>query len=726
MTGPGLPPGSTTTKNDQPDDSRPTDPAPDAEQVDTAEGTTGESVRDGTEISQPRSGAGAEPKPTADGLSQVHTKFAHANIENLYVGADPPSRSARRKAAGRLDHDDVTQLLCGFVTPRSYDEALVALAADHVTVLEGRAGDGRQAGAVALLQELTDERLVMLSPIVTLTELSERHYDQGHGYVVVDRFVEATASDADFVWRTVRDRLRDCDAYLVITCSSGGSPTVESVRHVRWQRPELPQVLRAHLAEEHASDSRLTHLVERIPAGWRMGEVARLCARINTGEDSEEALGAFSTAPMEHVHRWFEAEPSRREILAVTALSFTSGANKRTFESFLASLEQHYDRQVPPTVPRRHGPGDDAGTAVEPVGHLRDELPARRRTLLAEDGLIVENRESTGLTTRTVLAFRAPDYRMPVLAELWSRYDLDFWDAVRAWIQDNILRFDEFQIAYGLSLLAQIDHDEVQDSYLEPWSRGRMAWPGQVTATYVLWLMCADDAMSRVALRTAVRWATNGTPPQRWTAALAFSGEVGMRYPADAVRRLWNLIAQSNESDPAARLALAGLFSSLVDSNGDASLILRVLARHLRKYRRGRDPRLLNLTMTSIIAIFTVLDHQDKRPSIFKLLRAQPERLELVVRLWADVLCNRFYRKVALEALHDGLSSLEQISDDPVRYARELGEALADALPPREHETLQRAFRTLQARSRQRASILEALLEAMRRTVPKFRQEEEE
>jgi hypothetical protein len=617
------------------------------------------------------------------------------------------TRARMLRASGKLTATDIDAALRLFVQPAMYAEARTALRRDHVVVLEGRRGVGKRTSAIALLAGEA-ERLLVLPPS-TLDDLAERKYDKDFGYVMDGQGEQepGATTDPDFAWRAIRDRVRDAGAYLTVTSritSPGKTP--EAVRHIAWAAPPIDEVLRGYLSGDESLIQRIIrHLSGTIGEDCPMAHIAELARRIGNGEDIDIVLAELDVTAR-YVKDWFDKGRTRGEILEITGLAFMAGVNERTFESALKRLNYLVAEAIPPPEA-----AEDAA--------VKDELPQKRSARLG-DGLIIRN-VANGPVSRRVLTFRRPIYQRHVLAELSSRYPAEFWDAVRTWLDQIVENGDGALVAAGLALLATVDFGEVKDSYLEPWSKGDRGWPGQMTAAYVLWLMCYDEAALPLALATAIRWAGNGGPAQRWAAAVSFSGQLGVLYPAEAVRRLWQLIIQSADIGGDACNALAGLFASLVDVGENAGTVLTMLDRQRAELLlRGRaNQHVLTRTMSATLAVLSIREVKGPHLAILKLIRAQPERVCVIGRLWAATLCHRGYRRAALDVLRAALRALPETSPAPEDDARALGEALAAALPSTEVSPLKRDLTILETRFRRgtRDSLAQILLTALDRAM---------
>ncbi|WP_424527973.1 hypothetical protein ACOZ38_00850 [Sphaerisporangium viridialbum] len=681
-------------------------------------------------------------------------------VYNMFLGSVDAARSVfgfgdalaggePAPTTGRLGGAVVSGAVDRYAPPvRPYDEALESLRSDRIVVVTGETGIGKRTGAIVLLRTVLGDGegvIVSLPPSATLKELAERGYESGYGYAVFDRTSERRAGtrrgretpgwdtdqgwpDADHTWLAVSEKVREAGAYLVVTTPNTPSRPPDSVRHVAWVRPPVAEVLRAHLGDETPEET-VAAVVAAMPEEFVMADLVLMAERIIDGRSAEEAVNeVLDQAGRRQVREWFDRGPSRRQVLEVTALAFVAGVVERGFETCMDMLSESLEMTWPEPEPAPPAPQEAASatvsTAVPPKGvaDAGAAMPQERAERHRPDGLIRFVRVSDGATSRRVLAFKEDAYRRYVLEELSERFRSALWDAVQDWLS-KLIKHEEFQlnIAAGLALLSYTTYEEIEFSYLEPWSRGECDWEGQCTAVYVLWFMCLDEALVPVALRTAEWWAGQGTAAQRLTAITAFAGELGVRFPTPAARRLWQLVVQDNALSEEAAAAFGSLFATLVANDADASHVVQHLRTQLKNVSAiGRTRRHYRLTLIAILGTLRTRSARTGNLAIIEFVREHPERLSAVAELWAAVLRHRPCRRAALKALLDALNTLGRLSGVNAEHdARMLGDALGAALPEHEYGPLKADFITLMEHSRKRparsAALTKVLLAALDR-----------
>ncbi|MGW4813821.1 hypothetical protein ACWEPB_19575 [Kitasatospora cineracea] len=626
-------------------------------------------------------------------------------------------RQGRLPETGKLTTGEIAATLDGYQAPACYSEAFAVLCRTNVVELSGAPGIGKSAGALALLRDAMAKALprevapgptVLLAPTVTLRELAGREYHAGYGYVVPGRVADTTpAEDVTHLWHRIRDQVSEARSFLVVTTAGAalGSPWRQS-----WERPDPMAIIAERLGGSGLTEPELKQLADSVPPAFRPQDLMEVVRRIAQGEPPERAVERFAVAATEIAAAWFQQPRSPREVLRVAALAFTAGTAVRTVETELQRLEEQMAVAVPSTVA---GP-DTAEKAVA-------TLPGHREQFTDSAGLAVIRSMADGVRSRRVMDFRDPVYREHVLSELYDRYDTAFWDGMRDWLNGTVrkgYRNDpelKRAVASGLALLAKCAVEEVDDSYLRPWAGGAAGWAGQETAVFTLWLMClADDSLAPVALAVAEGWATDRAAARRWAAVVAFAGELGLRYPNQAVFVIWRAIRRDDRHRQPAQQALARLFGLLTSEGEQPGRIPAQLGRDL--YTSG-DARPSVLVIETVLELVEVTDDQSGAPVVMKYLHRWPERTVVVARLWAAALRHRPSRLRALKALAVGLENLPRISDRPTTEAARLGMHLARALPPDEygplHSDLSRVAAGLHRVPRQARALIEILLAAV-------------
>jgi hypothetical protein len=315
--------------------------------------------------------------------------------------------------------------------------------------------------------------------------------------------------------------------------------------------------------------------------------------------------------------------------------------------------------------------------------------------------------------------FRHQDHREHALRELYDRYDHQLWHPVRGWLHE-ICRLDprielRGELAQAMALLARENFVEVRDAYLNEWAAGIAAERG--TAAMVLWFMSYDDRLAPVALRTALEWGENRGLNRAVTAALALGGPLGIRFPDEAMQRLCFLALRAKRIGDFARIAIAGLFAVAADDGSAATgrvlstvhtELIKAVEPHrarssessddeymaarladspvdddpdLEHYERGWTGRVAKAARSMVLDLLGAEQLDGTTLVTTKILREQPEHVELLGWLWAEVLCSAPHRRTAIDKLVETLRSLAGEQDVTEAVSR-LGAAIYAAMPP--------------------------------------------
>ncbi|MEV0586873.1 hypothetical protein [Nonomuraea sp. NPDC050310] len=597
-------------------------------------------------------------------------------VEGAVFGVDNSGGGrARRRGSGPISVEEITRVTRSYVAPGCYAEARETLVASRVVALTGPQGTGRRTGAINLLHGLA-EHLIELAPSYTLEELAGRDYRQGYGYLLcgwagarLDREV------TDFHVRALETRIKQADAHLVITGSLSSPPPMWCAR---WERPAAEAVLTAYGVPPEV----VAEAAALLTADSSMADLVELARRLASGADLTEAVDKLSASGRQRVAKWF-AGPARdaAKDFELAAMLFTYGLRERVFEELLARL-----------TTGRAAPAE--------VGVESQAVAESRRARLTGDSLFTLEQQTGRFRGQQQRRLRFHDhaYRRYVVSELWDRCGPELWEPIAAWL-DTIVTEPDFelqaQLAHGIALLAAEDYDYVEDRFLLPWAGGGRGWAGQVVAAHVLSWMCLDDLLGPIALKTAIDWTRSSSVPLRATAAFAFSGELGARYPTEAVQRLGELLEAGGREGGSARVAFAQLFATLTTATGNAVPVLRWLLRRLAVAPvAGTFTQTLLRTAVGVLEIRDAEDDgQDGEPIAARHLRERPAVAEPLARLWAAVLVNRPHRKAAMAAFHQAVCAFDERSERDCELVERLFAELARALSVRERRLFVLDFR---------------------------------
>ncbi|MGW1682588.1 hypothetical protein [Saccharopolyspora sp. NPDC002376] len=540
--------------------------------------------------------------------------------------------------------------------------------------LAGPENSGRTTSAIVLLHSALDdlqEPLIGLSPAMTLAKLSEYpHFKSGRGYLVRGWVDDAQpVSVQQFELARLSDRLRASGSFLVLVTDSARVQHQELEAWViGWEPPAAGALFDEYASPEPDPRARKRALELSTPE-----EVVAFAEAMSDG--LEAALSRLGNSASQQVSDWFDSEPDRRRTLEVAALAFAHGLPDRTFEAIFERLHEIAN----PT----------------PVSELSQTGLRQSRADRSDHPLITTTREiqgPSGLVGERRLVFRSVEHRQQVIAELVNRYGFELWEPIRTWLHELAseppLSELHFQIALGVSLLAKYSPSEAEQDFLSQWADGAVV--ARLTATHVLTWMCTDDSLAPQALRIALSWVSNAGPRRAMTAATALGGEIGSRYPTDAMRVLWFLASRSQRIADAARISLGLLVASSVDGAADISHILSMLRKLVRQdIAGGTEFRRSRLALTALLAVLSRSCAGSDEPIASYVLRRQPDCVDAVGEIWRWVLWSGSHRGRAIRALQRALDALaEHGGTQPVVV--ELGRVIREGMPAPQLELLRR------------------------------------
>jgi len=656
---------------------------------------------------------------SAGGSQSVENRIGRIKVDTAYFGFGGERLDARDSSTGLISEDAIKEALTCFVKPESFDDALSTLVKKYAVILEGSAGSGRRAGALSLLDRVAPGPVQRIQPGATLDELHTWDFEPNQAYVVIDHVSQEAGSSSEYNWDSLCEALRSKgEARLVITRNG----PVKYAETVLWQRPDAAELMRSRLAGADIPAETISEVLNQLPEHWTVPDLVECCRRLRAEPLAvASAVSVFNVNAAKEVMEWFDAERSRREIVELAALSFATGLGERQFEGLADRLEAVLEKHIPIPEP----------VSDERASPVPDQLSRRRRSRHAgPDGLMLRTQVLSGVVPRHVLEFKSEYHWRAVLEELHAGYDSTFWNAVHEW-SGQVLKATErpeeiTAFAIGLAGLGAVDVEETMAilDLLTPAQSATVS--GIKCAALTLSLMASDDDLAPIALRIAIAWLNQRNISRRLAAGQALVEDLGLRYPAEAARRLWQLIAQDDELSATAIDAPAFLFANLVLNGRDADDVLAMVNEKVQRFNNPRwpqrgaegfrlDTRTVHLSLDMALGMLEVSEVEEadtpppaetekaavasgdparskkvERSSVFRYLESKPEAADVVAQIWVTLLRNRRYRLDGLEALWVGLRGCS----DRERLGPIFGGALHDHfwLPGADHEPSEQAL----------------------------------
>lgn len=648
---------------------------------------------------QPEAGAKAtSADPDADlstddtrtfqqGASVINNFIGDVSADNASFGMAGGAVSARR-ATGVIKAERVSAQLRGYVRPDGFAAAVAVLRKEHLLVLTGAEGIGKRTGAIAVLAEaLGMNSIVSLPPTRSLMDLGKADLQEGRGYLVQDWSGDDASSSAQ---RFDLDQLRRAleKSYLVLTCRlPHAQRRLFDGVIVDWSAPDPLAVLDAcpMSTSDELTGTERERLRERVATLSRPSDVVGVATRAREGVDT--AFEFLGVNDRQRVATWFEDKPAPRSLLATAALCFLDGTPDLEFQSLLSLLVRLVNEHATlDTVTRSVGDSAPAGAFPQ---HDGGEQPL--------DVVGIERSADGDQTDQRVRRFVSPPVRRAVIEMLVDRYGFELWEPLRDWI-DEVAALPSWRrqvrLAFGVALLYRHAPDTVQD-LLGQWADGVVGQ--RFAAAFALSWMCLDDSMAPFALRTAQGWTAGAGTRRATTAAMAFGGELGIRYQNEALNKLWYLAMRSQMVSRHATDALAQLLCSAVQDADTAASMLRFLRSVLRKLiddavgvpAGGDYYRQVAKALDAIRLVLCAVPGGSGESVSATILRTLPGCTALLGELWAEVLRSARHRGTAVMRLCEVLDVLR---DDyaGMSVIAEFGTAIRRHLSDEENRLLRR------------------------------------
>jgi hypothetical protein len=448
------------------------------------------------------------------------------------------------------------------------DWAATILERERLVILHGPAGAGKGTAGLWLLG--FDCEVLNVDPSLSAGDLTDfnRRFPYGKQCrYLVEALPPATAVQlTDFVVRAAARDLEASDSYLVITVDDAISLSPELAGYVvAWpDRPDVSLALRAHLNyyldndEARAVEDRYD--LPQLSAGLAarplrsVDEVARIVADgFQSSQAFDSLLDDLGFGAPARVAEWFAAEQrSPADLGFLLAVAVLGGCPYSTVAQHARHLEQLIAHASRVRLSR------------QPVNPLRSRSQRLQETMATLKPGFMET--EYGQSPAEMVELENRWLVQAVLSTVWHEYDL-LADALLRWLRgtgDDLDPGVRIRAASAAGWLSQYQFAALRRQLFLPWARGSSN--AARAAADALGLAAWQDSTAPLVLALLSVWAWQDDDYDLWwTAAVAYGGEVGVRYQGVAMD---HLLVIADKADDRAPHVVARSVLRLVASGG--------------------------------------------------------------------------------------------------------------------------------------------------------------
>jgi len=628
--------------------------------------------------------------------------------------------------AGRVLDEDLDKVRSVYVKPPLYSQAYRVVSEKRVLILWGQAHWGKWTTALHLLLSLQVEQIFEIRPDVVLDDILSFEAGNRIGYLVDTLAPDSAQRLSPTILNRLSERFKKKDSYLVITVGSRVplSKTALSTNLVVWNDlPDCSQLLKTHLSWYLADQDKLAQAFELSESDEvqsllstyllprEIDRLAALLADVVHGKlELNDALSRFEARALQQVEEWFENHKEIEERTFMISVAVLSGASYQS----VSSANERLLSLIKPSPVEGEFPSD--------TSFIFGSRSQRVREACAHLSQGYEETEF-GRSPVEIIELNNPSFQPAVLHYIWNEYDR-LREPLVGWLRDLGIQANSdvrVRVAAAVGELSKYSFGYIKEKILLPWANHHDK-RARASAAFALGIPAWEGEFAPQVLGLLHHWSTlRNNWRLNWTAAAAYGGLVGLRFPDIALRDLHSiakvkdlrLFAVLNRS--IANLIYAGrvepdyyfkVLDALIDwTNPPIDKIVALTG------------LLIFLDLMSEIEIEAIPD-AERWPALLWLSYEEATYRERVITLWRRALNTKSARKPALETL----KRLVQMADDDARLYSPLEQILRELVQrgsERERGRLQYYLNRWAVNPKEPSASASRLLEALNEALQK-------
>ncbi|MFL5804848.1 MAG: hypothetical protein ACJ8CR_24275 [Roseiflexaceae bacterium] len=597
---------------------------------------------------------------TAIGGNQVHGGIHH------YYSAGSQAKKSLTPQQVKFDPQKLKAI---FVEPTTYSRARRLLAKEHLVVLHGPLYSGKWTTGLYLLQAKHGEKIDAIASHLTAEDFDSLVPKPQQAYIIDTINATSLLSITSSSLRQLADNLKAIGSHCVLVVDSAdplknrideylvpvdaiSDPIAIQIleKHVMWLLQHTPLAAQARaLCQE--SDVQAA-LVDRSPR--EVVVFAELLIEVASGKfDLTEALKRFKNS-IDQAANWFAGHPTNEQRTCLLAVAVLSGAE----------CQQVLDAQYALFKLLTHAAKDDSPTRAPVFDPRRSQWIDECRAQIVNGSKISAFGQS--IVRRVVL--KNQQLRDELLSYVWQEYD-QLHRALLQWLRD-LGRHSDPMVRNGAATaagaFAKLDLDRLYREVLLPWAEDEQPEP-RFAAALALAVLANDDNYVWDALRLTRDFSRSASEQCLLTAATAYGGIVGARFPEEALEDLATIAKRDSVG-----LAVE-VYQSVVNLFNIGYIVKVFMA--LEKWTADPEPNNLAIAGANIFLnltdIFFTIQNNKTLPFMLLLANTRSPLRDVIIKLWRRLLNTPWARRDTLDALHEWI-----LQADTQRYMYPLVEQL--------------------------------------------------
>ena len=574
-----------------------------------------------------------------------------------------------RTVAGHIFSVNKEKLLAVYTKPGLYQRAIQILKEQNILILSGQAHWGKATTAYHLLQSMEVIDILEIRQDVVPEDLLALEIEENFGYIIDTITPDSTNKIVNtIILNRLREHFCKKNCYLIITVDSRvGLPITDQSGYLLiWnQLPEVNHLIEKYLSQLISKQDDLTQALKLIDTDevksldinrLLPGEVVHLAEILFRVFKKEilisDVLSCFESHVLSQIKEWFEEH---------------SDIEKCAFMISLAVLnESSYNSVFDASNKLLFFINPNFGEEKKPIDIFSNLRSRRIKDSCAHLSSGFEETEF-GKNPVEIVKFDNPLFQPTILQYMWKELD-SLHKPLLGWLKQLAIDSDyeiSKKVAVTIGKLNKYSFRDLKDEILVPWAQHDEK-KVRASAAFSLGVSIWDGELESQILNLLHHWSTiSNNWKLNWTAAVAYGGLVGLRYPDIALNELFSI---SKHEDLDLRLltvlnrSVLNIFSMGQFESGYYLKVINTLMR----WTSPEENKLV-----SLIGLFIFLDIakeilkennsvETRWLTVLWLSDCDDGCRDKIVTLWRRALNTKSIRKAALETLQNTLEQVEE------------------------------------------------------------------